>query len=68
MVTQDEYDNIDIKDNDTYYYIYDETIKDGWVLNSTLNGFYKKSETYSKEEVDQMLEDLKNEILNSIQS
>lgn len=68
MVTQDQYDNIVTKDDDTYYYIYDETIKDGWVLNSTLNGFYKKSETYSKEEVDQMLKDLKTEILNSIQS
>ena len=71
MVTLDEYNN-GPKDENTYYYITEEKIEDGWVLNSTLQNYYTKQNAletfYKKEEINILLADLKNEILNSIQS
>lgn len=71
MVTLDEYNN-GPKNEDTYYYITEEKIEDGWVLNSTLQNYYTRQKAleifYTKEEVNTLLADLKQEILNSIQS
>lgn len=43
-LTEEEYNNIEEKDPDTYYYVYDDNTKDGWVLKSTLNAYYTKEE------------------------
>lgn len=56
MITQAEYDLIVNKDKDTYYYIYDDSIQDGWVLKSTLNGYY------TKKEVNDLLDALRQEL------
>lgn len=55
-LTEEEYNQLEVKDSNTYYYVYDDTIKDGWVLKSTLNSYY------TKDEITELLNSLQEQI------
>lgn len=66
MMTYEQYNQLAEKEEDTYYYIYDDSIPDGWVLKSTLNAYYTKQEAksdfYTKQEVNDLLDALRQEL------
>lgn len=55
-LTSEAYEQLSVKDEHTYYYVYDDTIKDGWVLKSTLNSYY------TIDQITPLLESLQNQI------
>lgn len=55
-LSSEAYEQLEDKDEHTYYYVYDDNIKDGWVLRSTLNNYY------TIEQITPLLNSLQNQI------
>lgn len=57
-LTQDEYEILETKDEDTYYYIYQDQ-QDGWVTRSTLNALLSQEISKLQEKINQLENQLK---------
>lgn len=56
VLGQSEYENLENKQENVYYYTYQDSEEKGWVTNDQLTDFYRKSE------VDLLLAELSNEL------
>lgn len=56
LLSETEYEQLETKDPDTYYYTYTDDLNKGYITQDYMNGYYKKFE------VDQLIADLKAQI------